>query len=156
MNSPVFDRQGKIPVDYSADGKGLFPTLTWGNVPGDCKSILLVVEDADAPKPTPFVHAIFFNLLPGAAGLPENFVVASGISQECAAMGVRMGTNSLGRSSYMPPTPPPGHGPHHYHYQVIALDCILNFPKAPSLTDIKTAIENHVVDSGELVGIYER
>jgi Raf kinase inhibitor-like YbhB/YbcL family protein len=154
--SPVFKDGATLPKEYTADGAGHFPTLAWSDVPAECKSILLVVEDPDAPKPSPFVHGVFFNILPGAAGLPDKFVTQSGISQECAALGVRMGTNSLSKPTYMAPTPPPGHGPHHYHFQVIALDTILNFAKSPSLADIKEVIHNHVVESGEIVGIYER
>lgn len=77
-------------------------------------------------------------------------------TERLAKVGVHMGTNSRFEPAYMAPSPLPGHGPHHYHFQLIALDTLLEFDKVPSLADIKAAIEGHVLAAGELVGTNER
>lgn len=156
IKSPVFEDGAPIPKTYTADGASVFPTLKWKGVPRESKSLLLVVEDPDAPKPTPFVHGIFYNMPPQLEELPEIAVDPDGITERLAKVGVHMGTNSVFEPAYMAPTPPPGHGPHHYHFQLIALDKLLEFDKVPSLADIKAAIDGHALAAGELVGTYER
>jgi len=156
VSSSVFEPGASIPAEYSADGAGLFPTISWTGVPHNCASLLLIIEDPDAPKPTPFVHGIFFNIPPSEIDLPTSAVTSDGLSGEFSSRGVKMGTNSMSKPAYMPPTPPPGHGPHRYHFQLIALDTTLSFADPPSLSEIKSAIEDHILAYGELVGIYER
>ncbi len=65
-----------------------------------------------------------------------------------------MGNNSMGQPTYLSPMPPPGHGPHHYHFQLIALDTMLEQLEDNSLTGLKAAITGHVLGFGELVGIF--
>jgi Raf kinase inhibitor-like YbhB/YbcL family protein len=154
--SPAFQAEGTIPVEYSADGSGMFPAIKWSNVPDETESLVLVLEDPDAPKPTPFVHCIAFNIPPRLNGLPENAITDDGLSVESRSVGIGLGTNSMGSATYMAPTPPPKHGPHRYHFQVIALDTLLHFDRTPNLGDIKHAIAGHVIAYGEVVGVYER
>ncbi|MFX4914292.1 YbhB/YbcL family Raf kinase inhibitor-like protein, partial [Acinetobacter baumannii] len=59
-----------MPREFTADGAGLFPPLEWTGVPDHCESLLLVVEDPDAPKPMPFVHLIMYDILPDTKSLP--------------------------------------------------------------------------------------
>ena len=120
------------------------------------KSLILVVEDPDAPIPTPFIHGIFYNIPSDLHELSEQAVKTEGIAAILIDQGAQMGTNTVSRPVYMPPALPLGHGPHHYHFQLIALDHVLAFTKVPTLTDVKEAIEGHVIAFGELVGIYER
>lgn len=156
IKSPVFEDGASIPKTYTADGASVFPTLHWKGVPRESKSLLLVIEDPDAPRPMPFVHGIFYNVPPLLEELPEIAVDPAGITERLAKVGVHMGTNSRFEPAYMAPSPPPGHGPHHYHFQLIALDTLLEFDDVPGIADIKAAIEGHVLAAGELVGTYER
>jgi Raf kinase inhibitor-like YbhB/YbcL family protein len=156
VSSSAFAEQALIPKDFSADGAGLFPPLQWSGVPADCESLLLVVEDPDAPKPMPFVHLIMYDIPPETTSLPEGTIVKGQLSEPSYDLGLKLGTNSLFKPEYMSPTPPPGHGPHHYHFQLIALDLELSYSQAPTLIEIKADIEGHVLAYGELVGIYER
>ncbi len=155
LQSPIFSDGGNIPKDFSIDGTRIFPTIAWGAVPAACKSLLLIIEDPDAPKPTPFVHGIFYNIPATVNSIPESAVLKGGISEELLSQGIRMGNNTMSKAAYMPPAPPPGHGPHHYHFQLIALDTMLDFPGVPTLADVKKEIENHTLAYGEITGIYE-
>jgi Raf kinase inhibitor-like YbhB/YbcL family protein len=156
VSSPVFSAGTAIPKPYSADGTGLFPAINWEGLPVDCQSLILVVEDPDAPKATPFVHGIFYNIPASLAGLPEEAVLSDGLSLDYVNLGIQMGKNTMSKTEYMAPAPPPGHGPHHYHFQLIALDIVLDLPGEPTLVEIKKALTGHVLGSGELIGIYER
>jgi Raf kinase inhibitor-like YbhB/YbcL family protein len=156
VSSVVFKDGEAIPPDYATGGSRVFPTISWTDVPADCKSLVLVVEDPDAPKPTPFVHGIFYNIPANLQEIKESDVLKDGIAIELSNLGVRMGTNTLSKAAYMPPAPPPGHGPHHYHFQLIALDNVLSFSNEPTLADLKKEIENHTLAYGELTGIFER
>ena len=122
----------------------------------DCESLLLVVEDPDAPKPMPFVHLIMYDIPPQTTSLPEGTIINGQLSEQSYDLGLKLGTNTLFKPEYMAPSPPPGHGPHRYHFQLIALDLELSYSQAPTLIEIKADIEHHVLAFGELVGIYER
>ena len=157
VTSSAFRDGEKIPVTYTIDGQKLFPRISWSDQPADCRSLLLVIEDPDAPKPTPFIHGILYNIPPSLMTLQENAFSETGVQSSLINAGVRPGKNTLSKAAYMPPSPPPGHGPHHYHFQMIALDTILNLTEAPpTLEAIKDAIHGHVLATGETVGLYEK
>ncbi len=156
LSSPVFAADALIPKPYTADGENLFPTINWEGLPPGSQSLILVVEDPDAPKATPFVHGIFYNIPASLSALPEEAVLSDGLSLEYVNLGVQMGKNSMAKTVYMAPAPPPGHGPHHYHFQLIALDTVINLSGDRTLSEIKQALTGHVLGSGELIGTYER
>jgi len=155
VSSPVFQNGQPIPTAYGPDGRA-FPEIRWANLPAGTQSVLLVVEDPDAPKAEPFVHGIFYNIPVAWGGIATANVTANGLSEEARAAGISMGTNSLSKAAYMAPAPPPGHGVHHYHFQVIAIDSRFLFTESPSLKAIKEALQERVLAWGELVGTYER
>jgi Raf kinase inhibitor-like YbhB/YbcL family protein len=156
ISSSAFACDAPIPIQFTADGTGDFPPLQWTNIPPHAKSLVLVIQDPDAPKPTPFVHGIFYNIPSSAREIATSDIVDGKPAGKLVSEGVKMGTNSMFNPEYMPPTPPPGHGVHHYHFQLLALDIDLVFKKEPTLDDIRKEIENHVFAYGVLVGTYER
>ena len=154
VSSPAFANKQTIPSEYSMAGKNSFPGLRWGDIPVLTQSLLLVVEDPDAPKPTPFIHAIVYNIPPQLKELPTNAFLDGSLTKEYMELGIKCGTNTLSQSKYMGPAPPPGHGDHHYYFQLFALDSALDFTAPPTLHQIKSAIEDHVLAHGETVGLY--
>ena len=156
LSSPIFINGASLHKSHSVDGEGLFPALSWTDVPKGCQSLVLVVEDPDAPMPDPFVHCIMYNIPPEWRALSASAVSHLGLSPDSVAHGLELGKNSMSKCNYFPPSPPRAHGVHHYHFQLIAIDAKLLFGHTPSLADIKEALADHVLASGELVGIYER
>ena len=144
VSSSAFSEGGAIPTDYTADGGGYAPPVAWANVPESARSMVLVCEDPDAPMPKPFVHWLVY-------GLP-----AAVSSLESAPAFGREGKNSTMKAGYTPPAPPPGHGPHRYHFQVFALDTILELEPGAGRTALVDAMRGHVLAWGETVGTYER
>jgi phosphatidylethanolamine-binding protein (PEBP) family uncharacterized protein len=67
------------------------------------------------------------------------------------------GLNGRGDRGWRPPSPPAGHGRHHYYFHAYALDLE---PTAlePDLTapELRRAADGHVLGVARIVGTYER
>ena len=151
LASPAFADGGAIPAPFAADGAGMSPPLEWSGVPAETSMLVLLVEDADSPTPRPLVHTIVF-LPPGSRSLAAN--VLPGPAQ--AQRSHKMGRNSFFKTTYLPPDPPPGHGPHRYVFQLFAVDEIDVSSAAPGRSALLDAMRAHVVAKGCLTGTYER
>jgi Raf kinase inhibitor-like YbhB/YbcL family protein len=152
VNSLAFADHAPIPVRYTADGEGLSPPLQWHGVPAGAASVVLMVEDADAPTPRPLVHAIVVDL-PGADGaLGEGALKSPGHDGEQ----VHEGRNSYLMAGWLPPDPPPGHGVHRYAFQLFALAPGPAFGSTPGRDDVMQAVRERALASGCLIGTYER
>lgn len=151
VHSRAFADGGPLPLRYTADGDSLSPPIQWHGVPGDSRSVAVVIEDADSPTPRPLVHGIVWNL-PG-----EDGVLGEGVLNAMATTGsVDLGRNSYLQHAYLPPDPPPGHGAHRYAFQVFALDCVPARGEAPGRGKLLDLLRGHVLGSGLLIGVYER
>jgi Raf kinase inhibitor-like YbhB/YbcL family protein len=149
ITSPAFKQGEVIPTKYTRDGENISPPLEWHDAPPETRSFVLLVEDPDAPSGT-FRHWAMYNILAGDSGLPE------GASNQ-ARVGTGEGVNGFGNARYDGPQPPKGHGPHHYHFRLAALDVPqLNIPPSAKAEDIWTKALPHIVAEAELVGIYAR
>lgn len=152
LGSLAFADHAPIPARYTADGAGVSPPLQWHAVPPAAASLLLIVEDADAPTPNPLVHAIVVGLDGGDGALAE----AALPSRDHAGAGLKVGRNSLLQASWLPPDPPPGHGVHRYVFQVFALEPGAAFGDEPGREAVVSAIQARGLASGCLIGTYER
>lgn len=152
VESAAFADGGDIPAEYTDDGGKLSPPLRWSQVPPEAEAVVLIVEDADSPTPSPLCHAILWDL-PGEDGVLDRGDVDSPCS---VGEGHSMGKNSFKKTEYLPPDPPKGHGPHRYAFQVFALDASLDFDKAPDRRQVLDAMRGHVLAKGCLVGVYQR
>ncbi len=152
VGSLAFADHAPIPARYTADGAGLSPPLQWSGAPSATGSLVLIVEDADAPTPQPLVHAIVVDLAPGDGAIGEGALASADRPGE----GFRMGRNSYLQASWLPPDPPPGHGVHRYAFQVFALEPGVAFGDTPGREALLEAIREHGLASGCLIGTYER
>jgi Raf kinase inhibitor-like YbhB/YbcL family protein len=152
VRSSAFGADKIIPIKYTADGAGISPPLEWHEVPEAAVSVVVIVEDADSPTPTPLVHAIVVNLDTRERSLTE----AALNSPDHEGVGLQTGRNSFLSHAWLPPDPPPGHGAHRYVFQVFALGNGASFSKVPGRHEVFRAIEEHVVGAGYTIGVYER
>lgn len=150
LGSLAFADHAPIPARYTPDGEGISPPLQWTGVPTNAASLVLVVEDPDAPTPEPLVHAIVVDLPPEDGHLGEG---AIGRSDDDA---VHEGRNSALRATWLPPDPPPGHGTHHYWFQLYALGPGEPFTGTPGRDAVLQAIRERGLAAGWLVGTYAR
>jgi Raf kinase inhibitor-like YbhB/YbcL family protein len=153
LTSGAFDDGGELPVRFTADGEGISPPLQWHGVPENTAEVVLLIEDADSPTPYPLVHAIVWALPPDDGSLDEGAMPPFAEAGTSPAMGV----NSYLRIGYLPPDPPPGHGPHRYAFQAFALMAPLTIDtSAPGRTELVDALRVHATAKGLLIGTYER
>jgi len=107
-----------------------------------------VVEDPDAPRGT-FRHWAVYDIPADMHHLDEG----AGSRQN----GLHMATNDFGNPQYDGPQPPPGHGTHHYHFRLFALDVPkLDVPPNCSAADVLRAAQSHALAEGDVVGTFER
>ena len=56
---------------------------------------------------------------------------------------------------YRGPRPIPGHGPHHYAFQLFALDTRIELPAGSDPATVVNAMAGHVIARAHLTGTYE-
>jgi Raf kinase inhibitor-like YbhB/YbcL family protein len=148
VSTKSFPEDGPIPARYAGEGAAP-PELRWSGVPREAQELVVLCEDPDAPMPKPCVHWVLYGIAPLSSSLPEGF------SPEATPGAVKSGKNSTGRVGFMGPKPPRGHGVHHYHFQVFALDSTLTLGAGADRDALVAAMKGHVIATGEVVGTYE-
>lgn len=150
VTSPAI--HGTLAKVQSEYGDGVSPEIWWERVEG-AKSYALILEDPDASSPQPFVHWVAYNIPAELGSLPEGLLEQARLTKPD---GLLQGTNSRGSVGYFGPRPPVGDPPHHYHFQVFALDQALQVPPGAERDAVLEAMHGHVIAAGELVGTYQQ
>jgi Raf kinase inhibitor-like YbhB/YbcL family protein len=149
LTSVDFNDGGLIPARYTCDGEDISPQLTISTPPTATKSLLLIVDDPDAPLRS-FVHWVIFNLPISMTELPE------GVSTQPEKLQRAIhGANDFDKNAYGGPCPPQGK-PHHYYFRVYALDTTLPLPEGATRSQVAQAAKGHILAAGKLVGLYGR
>ena len=104
LSSTAFGPGAAIPRRYTCEGNDVSPPLQWRGVPAGAKSLVLIVDDPDAPDPRApkmtWVHWVLANLPADSAGLPE------GMAPAALPKGTVEGSNDWKRTGYGGPCPP--------------------------------------------------
>jgi Raf kinase inhibitor-like YbhB/YbcL family protein len=148
--SPAIPPGGEIPAQYTCDGTDISPPLSWSGVPQGTQSLVLVVEDPDAPSGV-FRHWAAFEIPPGSHGLEAGYTAAR------PAAGFREARNDFGKPGYSGPCPPKGHGIHHYDFRLLAISQpTLQLGPAATAAEVLRAAQPYVIQQTELAGTYHR
>jgi hypothetical protein len=151
LTSPAFKNNGNIPALYTCDGKDISPALNWSGVPQNAKSLVLILDDPDAPDPAApkmtWVHWVLYNIPPTGTGLAE------GIKDADLPQGTLQGVNDWKRTGYGGPCPPIGR--HRYFHKLYALDTVLPDLKRPTKTRVELEMQGHVIGQAVLLGTYQ-
>lgn len=142
IESPVFKSNHYIPVRFTADGDDISPPLVFKDIPTGTKSLVLIVEDPDAPEGV-FDHWIGWNISPRVRSLAEG--------QKLEVEGV----NSFGVGGYKGPSPPSGKS-HRYYFKLFALNDVLDLPTHVSKEEVLMAMKDHVITKAQMIGLYRR
>lgn len=148
VSSSAFSNMGIIADRHSAYFQDVSPELQWTGTPRNAKSLVLMMEDPDASL-KPVTHWIAANISPRVTGFPENVMKTEKYGDAV------QGANHTGKLGYYGPMPPPADKPHGYHFQVFALDTMLNLPSGFNRQALLDAMKGHVIAKGELVGMYQ-
>ena len=152
IHSPAFADGGEIPSKHSCEGDDIAPPLAWDGIPADTKSLVLIVDDPDAPDPAAprmtGVHWVLYNLPPDSSGLPEAATTAD------LPAGTGEGINDWKRTGYRGPCPPVGR--HRYFHKLYALDTVLAGLNKPTKAQVESAMQGHVLEQAELLGTYQK
>lgn len=152
LTSKSFVQNGGVPIRHTCDGQDISPELSWIEVPVGAKSLVLIVDDPDAPDPADpkmtWVHWVLYNIPLNISGLPE------GASVEELPSGTLEGINDWMRTGYGGPCPPVG--THRYFHKLYAVDTVLPDLKHPTKVKLEKAMLGHVIAHFELIGRYQR
>jgi Raf kinase inhibitor-like YbhB/YbcL family protein len=150
ISSSAFKSNQTIPKQYTCDGKDVSPPLTWTGVPDQTQSLVLIVDDPDAPDPKAprmvYVHWVLYNLPVSATGLAE------AVSPTALPEGTHEGINDWKRTGYGGPCPPIGR--HRYFFKLYALDTLLPDLHKPTKSTLLQAMSGHVLAEAELMATY--
>ena len=153
LTSSAFQHNQRIPAKFTGEGADVSPSLKWEGAPSGVKSFALICDDPDAMSVAGKVwdHWLIWNIPATATELPENVEKKETVLGEA-----KQGMNGWPRLGYNGPMPPPGHGVHHYHFKLYALDTVLSLSAKAVKKQLLDAIKGHVLAEAELIGTYER
>ncbi|MGD8557542.1 MAG: YbhB/YbcL family Raf kinase inhibitor-like protein, partial [Chromatiales bacterium] len=137
---------------FTCVGDDISPPLEWSGVPEGTRSLVLLIDDPDAPDPkapqTIWVHWVVFNIPPETPGLPED------ASRGGLPPGTLNGLNDWNKAGYGGPCPPVGR--HRYVHKLYALDTLLEGLHNPVKAEIESAMQGHILDESTLVATYQK
>jgi Raf kinase inhibitor-like YbhB/YbcL family protein len=152
MTSTAFEHEDTIPRHYTCEGDDLSPPLAWSGLPEGARSLVLIVDDPDAPDPAnprmTWVHWVLYDIPVTAAGLDE------GVAPSALPSGTREGLNDWKRTGYGGPCPPIGR--HRYFHKLYALDTELGDLGPATKGEVERAMKGHVLAEGVLIGTYQK
>lgn len=153
ISSSAFEHQGKIPAKYTCVGEDISPPLRFEDVPADAKSLVLIVDDPDAPMAhstgsgsSTWVHWVVFNIPPDLKEVRENSAPEGGIE----------GDTSFGKPGYGGPCPPSGE--HRYFFKLYALSDMLTFEHLEKMNKqtVEEKMKGKILGEAGLVGLFSK
>lgn len=141
--SPAFVASKSIPAKYTCDGKGVNPPLQISDVPTSAKTLALIIEDPDAPVGN-WIHWLVWNINSKTIEIREGEVPPGSVQ----------GLTSFNENVYGGPCPPDRE--HRYYFRLFALDTELRLSPVSDSAKLRVAMEGHILDSAELMGLYKR
>lgn len=145
IKSSAFKNNENIPSKYTCDGEDINPLLEILGVPEEAKSLVLIVDDPDAPGGI-WNHWTLWNIDPRTQYIYEDSVPGNALE----------GKTSFGRVGWGGPCPPKGDKPHRYIFTVYALDTELNLPEGAEKEELEEAMKGHIIDKASIIGLYGR
>lgn len=142
LTSSAFEHNGKIPSKYTCDGEGINPAFEISGVDENAKSLVLIMDDPDAPSGV-WDHWVKFNIATSTTEIKK-------ASEPKGTSGVGTG----GNKDYFGPCPPDRE--HRYFFKLFALDIELELEEGATKKQVEKAMEGHILQQAELIGLYER
>jgi len=141
ISCPEFKNNATMPSRFTCEGEEVSPPLVIEGTPQNAQSLALIVDDPDAARGV-WVHWVVFDIPPRTSRIEENSVPG------------KLGMTDSGKKDYHGPCPPSG--THRYFFKVYALDIMLNLSEGTTRSRLEEAMQGHILDKAELVGLYKR
>ncbi|GIU69332.1 MAG: hypothetical protein KatS3mg002_0568 [Candidatus Woesearchaeota archaeon] len=141
--SPEFNDNSMIPKKFTCQGQDINPQLLFEDIPENAKTLVLIMDDPDAPMGT-WVHWVLFNIPSDVTGIPEDSVPDNAVQ----------GLNSWSKNNYGGPCPPSG--THRYFFKLYAIDTELALDDTATKKDVEQAMQGHIIEKAEYVGLYKK
>jgi len=142
ITSPVFQNNGNIPSKYTCQGEDINPELNIEGIPENAKSLVLIMDDPDAPVGV-WDHWVLFNIS-----------MITKINEDSVPQGAVQGKNSWEKNGYGGPCPPSG--THRYIFKLYALDATLDIGSSSDKNDVEQEMRGHILSEAKLVGLYSK
>jgi Raf kinase inhibitor-like YbhB/YbcL family protein len=152
LKSSAFPSGGVIPGDYTCDGAGQSPPLTWSGAPFGTRAFALVAEDANAQAGSePFTQWLVYNM-------PASVMSLNGgvVARPLLPNGAQQGLNSGQTIGYVSPCPDRGDPPHHYNFQLFAQDDFITLETGATPEEVRSALNGHVISQAMLTATLQR
>lgn len=150
LTSTGFDQGNEIPSKYTCEEQNISPPLAWSGAPPGAKTLVLIVDDPDAPDPaapkTTWVHWVLYNIPASVNALPE--------AMKQLPSGALSGLNDWNRTGYGGPCPPIGR--HRYFHKLYVLDTVLPDLDRPTKAVIEAKMKGHIIARSELMGTFQK
>lgn len=143
--SPAFMHEDTIPPEYTCDRDNINPPLTFSDIPVLAKSLVLIMDDPDAPSGV-FTHWTVYDMATRIRQLDMGEKPSTGLE----------GMTDFGSVGYGGPCPPPGSKPHRYYFRLYALDGITELPEGAGREDLDDAMQGMIIETATLLGYYEK
>jgi hypothetical protein len=141
ISSPDFADNGAMPLKFTRDGENLRPTIRLSDVPPGAKSLVVIMDDPDAPMGT-FLHWTAWNIPPDTSEIPGDSLPDGSVE----------GPNGRAEIGYTGPCPPAG--THRYIFHLFALDKALDLAPDTSRDDLEIKMAGRILSKSELTGLY--
>ena len=152
ITSTAFEDGGTMPAVYTCEGDDISPPLSFSGVPEDAQTLVLIVDDPDAPDPKAprmtWVHWVLYNIPVTVSGMVED------TAKNGSPPGTSEGKNDWKRTGYGGPCPPIGR--HRYFHKLYALDVKLSDLKEPTKAELERAMQGHILATASLIGTYQK
>jgi len=150
VKSSAFINGGRIPIKYTGIGEDISIPLKFGTIDTKGKSIVIIMDDPDAPFGT-FTHWMIWNIPTSITSIPE------GISHDLVVNtldGAIQGKNDFGTIGYKGPNPPSG--THNYRIKVYVLDRLLEINNNISKKELESVMKDYIIQYGLLEGKFSK
>lgn len=141
LTSPHWQPNQTIPTQFTCEGEDISPALQWSDVPTGTQSFVLIVRDPDAPSKE-WIHWLVKDIPASITSVADNTIPVGGVEV----------MNDFDRTSWGGPCPP--NGEHRYYFELYALDVATS--AGNSLVEVETAMREHILAKGELLGLFNR
>jgi Raf kinase inhibitor-like YbhB/YbcL family protein len=146
LASPQFQDGGELPREFTCEGKGGSPALSWPGVPPNTREIALLVDDPDAREGEGFAHWTLWGISPDTRTIPA----------DKRPPGSKTANNGAGTDGWIGACPPEGEPPHRYVFSLRALDTPIDGADGADAGVVRDQIEAATIGKGELTATYAR